>query len=163
MTDNDFLAVEDHFDRLVEGLNARDLKAYRQCKHTRPEAAYVGRNFLVYTMINGEPQELDRLIVDDFNANGEHGASTIIVSTKTSRTIEVGYTPVRLLDYPAFVFIPLHSRLRWGASEKSLHKGTLAFPVVVRTRSRFNLREEGVTYVETGRSFGEEFDTPCAE
>lgn len=162
MQDNDFLAVEDHFDFLVDGLNDRDLKAYRQCKHTRPETAYKGRNFIVYKIIEGVMHEIDRIIVDDFTANGEHGASCFLISQNTKRSVSVGYAPTRLFDYPVFMWLPLHSKLRWGATETTLHQGSLAFPVVVRTRSRLGLREAGITYCETGLSFGMEFDTTRA-
>ncbi len=163
MQDDDFLAVEDHFDCLVDGLNARDLKAYKQCKHNRAETAYIGRNFLVYTMVDALPEVIDRLIVDDFHADGDHGASMVLVSTETKRTVEVGYTPTKLFEYPIFSWLPLHSTLRWGATGRTLHKGSLGFPIVLRTRSRFNLQEEGVIYCETGKQFGEEFDSTCAE
>lgn len=163
MNDNDFLPVEEHFDRLVEGLNARDLTVYRQGKHVRVETAYKNRNFLVYRMIDGKPVELDRIIVNDFSADEERGTSTSLVSMATKRTLTIGYSPVRLLDYPVFMWLPLHGKLRWGATEQTLHQGSLAFPIAIRTRSRFGLRESNVIYCETGQSFGTEFDTVCAE
>ncbi|MGK2884400.1 MAG: hypothetical protein ACSLE8_06425 [Rhodococcus sp. (in: high G+C Gram-positive bacteria)] len=159
MQEADFLAVEDHFDRLVDTLPARDIKVYQQCKNTRIETAFKDRHFIVYRVKDGVLEELDRVFVNDFNANEEHGASTQIVSKTTKRTVNVGYAPVRLFDYPIFMFLPLHTKIRWGASAKTLHKGSLAFPIAIRVKSRLSPREPNVIHIETGPSFGQEFGT----
>ena len=145
MQDTDFLTVEDHFELFIDGLNTHDLKGYRGCKHTRTETAYKGRNFLVYKMVDGKPVELDRIVVNDFSACDEYGASTSLVSLTTKQTLTVGYAPMRVFDYPLFVWIPLHSKLRWATTQQAMHKGSLGFPLNVRTRSRFGLRETHVT------------------
>lgn len=163
MQDSDFLSVESHFDRLVDTLNARDLKVYQQCRHVRIETAFKDRHFIVYRMKNGQPEELDRVFINDFNATDAVGASTEIVSAVTKRTLTVGYVPIRLFDHPIFLFIPLHTKVRWAASERTLHKGSLAFPLGIRTRSRRDLREPNIVYFETGPSWAKEFDAAYTE
>ena len=163
MQEADFLNVRDHFNLLVDSLDTRDKHAFLACKHTREEIAYTNRNFIVYKMDKGLPVETDRIVVNRFHTDHVFGATAEIVSSATKRTLTLGYSPVRLFDYPVFIWLPLHIKLRWGASESMLHRGSLAFPVVIRTQSRLSLRETGITYCETGRSFGMEFNTATAE
>jgi hypothetical protein len=158
MQANDFMAVEAHFERLVAQLPAAQQKAYNACKHLRIETAFETRHFITYEMVDGSPVELDRIVVEDFQADHRHGVTTRIASRKTGEAIVVGYTPTQVFEHPIFVWVPLHARLRWGATSGNLHKGSLGFPLAIRTQSRLGLRERGVTYMETGPAFGMEFD-----
>ena len=158
MHDSDFMLVEDHFARLVAGMEAEDFSLYSRAQHVRVETGFTGRQFIVYQMEGRQPKELDRLLVNDFTCNDLDGSSAEISSLSTGKTLVLGYTPIRLFDYPAFACLPLHGKIRWSAYEADIEGGSLGFPIVIRTMSRLHLRERGVTYVETGVSFGKEFD-----
>lgn len=149
--------VIDHFNLLVAGLSDNHKKVYETTKHARIETAFRDRIFVVYKIVGGKLEILDRLHVTDFICNEERGASTELLSTATGERIEVGYTPVQLFDYPAFVCIPLHAKVRWGVEKGDPKKGHLAFPLLLRTTSRFGLREPGIVYVETSPEFMREF------
>lgn len=152
------MAVEDHFDRLVKDLGPEEQKAFRAGKNTRVETAFRNRHFIVYEMTGRQPEELDRILVNDFRVDDEEGATAELTSLKTGNTLVIGYTPVRLLSFPIFLWLPLHARIRWGAPAGDVYTGSLGFPIVIATRSRLHLRERGVTYFETGPAFGKEFD-----
>lgn len=150
--------VEDHFDRLVDDLPQIDKDIFNACKHNRVETAYKKRHFIVYEMSGGHPHELDRITVNDFHADHTHGITTEVASRNLDEKLIVSYTPQRLFHFPMFVWVPLHAKVRWGATADDIHHGSLGFPLVLRTQSRLGLREDGVTYCETGVSYGKEFD-----
>lgn len=159
MTGPDFLSVEDHFLALVDRMAPRDKSLYESFKHTRTETAFCTRNFVVYEMHGRLPKPIDRIIVNDFSVDEASGASTEILSMETKQTLIVGYEPVKVFDHDVFIWMPLHTKLRWSADRASVPNGSLGFPICVRTKSRLHLRERSVIYMETGPSFGQEFDT----
>lgn len=152
------MAVEAHFDRLVQDLDSQDQKAFRAGKNTRVETAFRNRHFIVYEMTGRQPEELDRIFVNDFRVDDEEGATAELTSLKTGTTVVIGYTPTRLLSFPIFLWLPLHARIRWSAPVGDVYSGSLGFPMVIATRSRLHLRERNVTYFETGPTYGKEFD-----
>lgn len=158
MHDSDFMPVEDHFARLVAGMNPEDFSLYSRAQHVRVETGFAGRQFIVYQMEGRQPKELDRIVVNDFTCTDLHGSTAEISSLNTGETLVLGYVPAKLFDYPVFACLPLHGKVRWSAFEEAIDNGSLGFPIVIRTMSRLHLRERGVTYVETGVSFGKEFD-----
>jgi hypothetical protein len=161
MTEN-FMAVEDHFSRLLEAVSPEVQKLYDDCRHVRSEVAFAGRNFVVYEMVGREPEVIDRIFVNDFSCNEADGTTCEITSKVLQSTVVIGYEPQKLFDYPVLVWLPLHAKLRWSAAPSTVHKGSLGFPLTVRTMSRLHLRERGVVYFETGTAFGQEFNDHAA-
>jgi hypothetical protein len=106
-----------------------------------------------------QPKILDRIIINDFVCNETDGASAELTSTATQRSMEIGYEPQMLFGHPVLIWIPLHTKVRWSAPPSNPHKGSLGFPLTLRTMSRHHLRERGIVYCETGPSFGAEFDS----
>lgn len=153
----EFLFVDEHFASLVAKLTPRDLAAYHRTFHVRVETAFAGRYFIVYEMQGDTPVELNRIIVKDFHCTDEEGASAQVELASTGQSMVVGYQPVKAWDYPFFLFLPLHSLLRWGKPPDS-DKGSLGFPILIRTQMRKSLRSQGVIYCETGGRFGKEFN-----
>lgn len=156
----DFLSVEDHFQALVSQLDPSAIARYHELRHTRAETAFEGRQFILYRMGGNEPRELGRILIEDLEI-GHEGLTSKVSCLRTERELIVGYSPVQLWDYPVFVFLPLHAKVRFASTERDVGKrGSLAWPMIIRTRSRRGLREPGITYCETGPSFAEEFDRP---
>lgn len=159
---DDFMPVNEHYAALVAGLDKEDLTTYLRMRHVRAEVAYRNRTFVVYDIQNREPRVLDNLTVLDFNCDDARGASTEIRSGKSGETIVVGYSPAQLFDFPVFVHLSLHSKIRWSAYASDPLTGSLAFDLVMHTLSRLHLRERGVIYAETGVNFAKEFEATTA-
>lgn len=157
MTDQNFLKPSDHFDALLDTLPADEQREYLSLKHARSEACYRGRTFVVYRMAGGEPDILDHLTVQDFTASDTRGTSVSMISRECGESQVFGYTPSRLFTFPVYIFLPLHGKLRWSTTRDKLGKGSLAFDIVLRTASRYTLRDKGVVYCETGVTFYSEF------
>ena len=159
---DDFMSAAQHFEALLCDLSEADFNDYKSMKTLRTETAFIKRNFVIYEMQGRDPVELDRIVVNDFVCNETVGASTELYSQRQGKILEVSYTPVRLFDHPIFVFLPLHGKIKWDARPGDTGRGSLAFPIVIRTQSRLHLRERGVVFMETGPDFGKEFDTDLA-
>lgn len=162
MKDEDFLIVEDHFAALVLTLEPEEMELYNRTRHVRVETGYRDRNFVVYQMRGGKRNVLDHISVLDFRCDDEIGASIEIKSNENQDTLVVGYIPIRLFGFDAFVHLPLHGRLSWSTTPDKVLEGKLGFPVCIRTLSRRGLREEGITYCETGMSYAREFESARA-
>lgn len=161
MHDKDFMSPEEHYAALVDMLPAATRAVYAQTLNARIETAFRNRQFVVYEIHRREPRQLDRLTVSDFVCDDADGASCE-VRNKEGRTAVVGYQPTQMFGYPIFFSIPLHAKLRWSAQPGDPLKGSLGFPLLVRTVSRLDPRERGVIHCETGPAYGKEFDSAVA-
>lgn len=150
------MTADAHFAALLASLDDPTKALYEKCKHVRIETAYQGRQFIIYTMGDKGPVELERIKVVDFMCDNQDGATSEIASTRHGK-LTLDYLPHKLFDFPILMWLPLHTKTRWSAPASDPFNGSLGFPVAIRTRSRFNLREEGITYCETGPAFGDEF------
>lgn len=151
--------MPDEFYRyLADNIDDDAKAALATMKHTRVEAAYRNRKFIVYEMQGRQPVKLGTIAVCDFECNDEEGCSTQLEWLENpGDCITVGYEPIQLWDFPVFVHLPLHQKVRWSARENDTDDRSLSFLMVVRTQSRRHLREKGVIYMEAYRSFQEEF------
>lgn len=133
---------------------------HARLRHVRQETGFVGRQFVVYEATSASsPKVLTTLTVTDYRVDPDFGAQAWLQASDGTK-IEVDYRPARLLNYPVLIYLPLHSKVRWDLREgEPIDGGSLAFPLVLRTQSRFSLRERGVVYVETSLSFEREFGT----
>lgn len=153
-----FMTPGEHFDKLLATLTEEDLALYRGMRNTRPEAAYRNRSFVVYEIVQREPLITATINILDFVADDADGATCEVIDTSTRRTMTVGYTPVRLFDFPIFVHLPLHGKLRWSTIAEKPNQGSLAFDIIIRCQSRNHLRERGVVYCESGINYAREFE-----
>lgn len=153
-----FMSLHEHFEKLVESLQPADLGLYRSFKHTREEAAFRNRTFIVYEIFDREPDVLDTITVMDFHCNDTVGASAEVRSHGSGQIMTVNYLPQRLFEHEVFVWMPLHAKIRWSARPGKVHGGSLAFPLVIRTASRLDRRERGVMHCETGVEYAREFE-----
>lgn len=154
-----FLTPQDHFALLLKGLNAESREAYSQTRHARQEMAYRGRTFILYEMTGRSVHRIvDTLTIRDFECDDAVGASTQIRSGNLGAELEISYLPVKLWNYPVFMHLPVHLKLRWSTSEKRIGEGSLAFPLVIRVNSRLDPREPGILHCETGVAYAHEFE-----
>jgi hypothetical protein len=158
-----FLSKEELQDTLVAQLPTKQRELYESLRHARSEACFRGRLFVIYEMVKRECKVLDTLEVLDFQCDHEAGASMEVLSRSTGRRFTVGYAPAQVLDYPIFMFMPLYLRVRWCAdADQAGTGGHLGFDVVLRTKSRYHLRERQVIYCESRTQWMEEFGAEAA-
>lgn len=156
MLSQQFLSDFDHFKLLVERMPPWQRKSYRGLKHARHEGCTRGRAFFVYQHGAQGPDVLDIVTVLHFEADEQAGARCELRSHNTGAILEVGYVPTQLWQFPVFVHLPLHLRLNWDVRPDS-EDPSLSFGLVIRTASRFHLRERAVVYFETRTAFEKEF------
>lgn len=158
-----FLTPEDFYKFLADGIDEGSKELLAGMKHTRIEAAYRNRKFIVYKMNGREHEKLATLAVLDFLCDDEVGCSTQIEwLERPGDVITIGYEPVQLWDFPIFVHLPVNQKVRWSAKEDNPDDRSLSFLMVLRTQTRRHLRERDAVYMETYRSFQEEFFPPTA-
>jgi hypothetical protein len=157
-TTKDFLPVSEHFNTLLTNLTPQELELYNSLRHVRVETGFRDRAFIVYRYTEAGPEQLDKLLVTSFRCDHRRGMMMEIFSEAYGYEETISYTPVDPFEYPFFMWLPLHSKLRWDSSDP-LSKGSLGFPIVLRTASRMHLREVGKLYCETSPTFYKEFDS----
>lgn len=153
-----FMTPFEHFEELLSRLDAEEQKMYAELTHVRIEACYRNRTFVVYRFQDRRPAIKDNIKVLDFICNDDAGASCELRSSTLNESLVVGYEPTQLFNYPVFVHLPLHGKLRWSTTADKPYSGTLAFDLVIKTQTRRDLRERGVTYFETGVNYAKEFE-----
>ena len=153
--DQKVLTDPEFFAQLTERLPDADKSVFQGTRHGRVETASPGKQLVVYRMQGRRPNVLAKISIIDLSID-EHGASTEVIDVSTRERLVVGYGPCRLFDHPVFLSLPANLAVRWRVAADG-GKGFLAWPVYMRTQSRHHLREVGVTYCETLRSFHEEF------
>lgn len=150
------MGPEEHLDALVRTLPQASIDAYKKCQNTRLEVCYRGRVLVVYQSDGRKPHVLGRFTVSDFQADDVEGATCQMLSTEFGDMV-LGYAPQRIGELDLFLFLPLHAKVRWSAPASKVTRGSLGFPVVIRTLSRIGLRRPDVTYCETAYGFSAEF------
>lgn len=162
-THNNFLTSEDFFQLLAGSIPKEEQAVLNTMRHTRVETGYRGRKFIVYRIVNRLPEKLATLAINDFVCDDEYGCSTQIEwLERPGSFITVGYEPIRLWDFPIFCHLPVAQKLRWTAKADNPDDRSLGFLIVLRTQSRLHLRERNVVYMETSRSYQEEFHSKSA-
>ena len=149
--------VIQYFSDLVKDL-PRELRcAYNGYMNSRQELAFKGQQFVVYQMVGDQPEIIDLVTATGFEFDPEKGFRASFFSKAQDTTDHIGYVPKQLFGYPPFVFLPLHCTVRW----EPWRSEPLSYQVVLRTQSRSNLHEQGVTYFESTLRFEREFEKPA--
>lgn len=150
------MGPREHYESLVAAMSEEDKLLHDKMTNAREELAYSGRNLIVYKMDGRTPVVLDIFTVQDFDCDDLVGASTVLRSRRGVKTT-VSYKPVRLGEHDVFVFLPLHSKVRWSIKPIAPTKGYLGFPLMIRVQSRFSPADRGGTQCETEVNFAKEF------
>ena len=153
-----FLTPDALYRHLADGIDDDSKAVLSTMKHTRIEAAYRNRKFIVYEMRDRAASKLATVCVLDFLCDDDDGCSTQLEwMERPGEILTVGYEPTQLWDFPIFVHLPVHQKVRWSAREDDVSNCSLSFMMVVRTKSRYHLRERNIIYMEAHRTFHEEF------
>jgi hypothetical protein len=157
-----FMTPYEQFESIaLASLSEEGLESYKSMKHVRHEFGYVGRKFVAYQMEGREPQILGTYRIYDFVCDDVDGATTQFESLENpGQLFLVGYTPIKVPEHNVWLHIPIQCKLNYAAFKDDPTKFSLSFGLVVRTQSRYHLRERFVTYFEAWDSYVEEFGLP---
>ena len=154
-----YLNDKETFERLISRMPEEQRKEYEALSFHRVETAFTNRRFIVYKMDRNDPVQLMTLKVNDFACDDTEGCTTELEIVGTGETFVVGHMPTKVPGQPIFLSIPVKPNLIYAIPEENHPEvsHSLAFPLLVRTKSRRSMRERGVVHMETNVLFNQEF------
>ena len=154
-----YLSDKETFERLISRMPETLRAEYDTLGFHRVETAFTNRRFVVYKMDRNTPVQLMTLKVNDFVCDDEIGCTAELEIIGTGETFVVGHTPVKVPGQPVFVSIPVKPNLIFSIPEVDHPEvsHSLAFPLLIRTKSRRSIRERNVIHMETNVIFNQEF------
>lgn len=153
-----YLSETESLEILTSRLPKVQQDEIQSLKHRRIEQGFKDRKFIVYNYDKRKVNILANLHVLDFQADEEEGCSFDLSWGDKGDNLIIGHTPVKLWDFPIYMSVPCHPRLMFSlAVEGNKVSQSLAFPVMIKTQSRMSLKEGGVTYIESLKTFNETF------
>ena len=142
---------------LVKQMPPQEQAEYNSYFSLTSEACFIGRTFIVYDLINGEPTNTDILRIHGFHL-GENSEPVIEYSFKDDNNqrciANAGLTPTRYRDRELFLSVPQRFEFRWAGQTQA---GSVSFrphfAILIKTRSRADRLAEGVTGCVTPKRF----------
>lgn len=161
MSSQAYLGDQESLKDLESHMTSPDREVYESYKHLRVDAAFLGRIFIIYkpTGLTKEgqhksPEVVGQVRVIGFSADPKNGASLSLENMETGEVLTVGHIPTRLFNFDAFVASPPFQRLRWdGRVEAGTVRRSLAFGILLKTRTRSDHYSMGATMVESPKVF----------
>lgn len=150
-----FLDDRESLAAIVRSMPAGDREVYEQYGALAKEAVFPNRKLVVYTLLDGRPQNISMLTVGDLSLDRISGPVATISDEKGSEKVSV--TPTRWRGRDLFLQVPQHFELKW--SGKSAGAGVVHFvpsyALLIKTRSKEFHQVEGHTYEVTLNKFRE--------
>lgn len=161
MSSHAYLGDAESLKDLESRMMSPDREVYAGFRHMRVDAAFLGRIFIVYKPSgltpegqHKSPDVLTQVKVIDFNATAKAGCTLSLEDLTTGETMTVGHIPSRLFGYDVFVASPPFQRLRWdGRHDQGSVRRSLAFGILIKTRTRSDWYSAGATMVESPKGF----------
>lgn len=152
-----FLDDRESLAAIVRSMPAGDREVYEQYGALAKEAVFPNRKLVVYTLLDGLPQNISMLTVGDISLDRINGPVATISDEKGSEKVSV--TPTRWRGRDLFLQVPQHFELKWTG--KSVGKERVEFvphfALLFKTRSKEFHQVEGHTYCVTLNKFRERF------
>jgi hypothetical protein len=146
------------FEMILSYMEPQEVRNYLSYRHVRVELVKVGQRLVAYTVDEDERPDVKMVVtIDDMGMTDDNGLFVGVVSDDAAGDHTVGFAPSRPFGIPVYLHIPLNPGLLWSPSPSDVEKGHFEFPIVIRTESRFSLREEGVMHLEKLEDFTGEF------
>lgn len=150
---------------LVSRMNEDDKPTYNDFGHTRIEAVFDNRIFVLYKpqgldgKIHKDPVVLTTIKVLNYVSSSEEGSSVEIEDVMTGQRQIITHIPARVFDYDLFMSLPPVLRLRWDAraSDDGKLVRSMSYAVLIKSKNRSDWFSHGVTYAETPNRFREMF------
>jgi hypothetical protein len=163
MSSHSYLGDAESLKDLESRMVSPDREIYADFKHLRVESAFLGRIYVVYkptgltsSNIHRDPEILGQLKVIGFVSDGQRGSTIELENLSTGEVLSVSHIPRRIFDFDAYVASPPFQRLRWdGRVMSGTVKRSLAFGILLKTRTRSDYYSAGATMVESPKAFRE--------
>lgn len=150
-----FLDDRESLAAIVRSMPAGDREVYEQYGALAKEAVFPNRKLVVYTLLDGLPQNISMLTVGDISLDRINGPVATISDEKGSEKVSV--TPTRWRGRDLFLQVPQHFELKWtgkAAGEGVVHF-VPSYALLFKTKSKEFHQIEGHTYVVTLNRFRE--------
>lgn len=156
-----YLGDKESLEDLESRMMSPDREIYKGYRHLRVESAFIGRIYVIYkpTGLNAEkthkaPEVVGQIKVTGFTCEARRGCEMVIEDLGTGATCNVGFIPQRLFNYDVFVAVPPFQRLRWdGRPSEGGIRRSMAFGILLKTRTRSDFYSAGATMVESPKGF----------
>lgn len=156
-----FLGDTESLKDLESRMMSPDREIYQSFRHMRVESAFLGRIYIIYKPtglgednLHRDPDVLGQVKVTSFRCEGKYGCEIEFEDTATGEVMRVGHVPKRLFDYDVFIAVPPLARLRWdGRYYEGSVRRSLAFGILIKTRTRSDYYSAGATMAETPKGF----------
>lgn len=140
-------------DVVLSYLPTIEARQYQLFNHVRVEVLRAGDELIAYEVIARRPKVLDIIEIDDLTISPDTGLTVHLVSNVTDDTFDLNVLPRKPFGLEVFTFLPLNPGLRFEPTPESIERGTLCFPLVIRTKSRLSMFEQGVIHLEKRKDF----------
>lgn len=150
-----FLDDRESLVAIVNSMPPGHREVYDQYGALVKEAVFPNRKLVVYTLLDGRPQNISMLTVGDISLDRINGPVATISDEKGSEKVSV--TPTRWRGLDLFLQVPQHFELKWTG--KAAGEGVVHFlpsyALLFKTKSKEFHQVEGHTYVVTLNRFRE--------
>lgn len=150
-----FLDDRESLEAIVKAMPPGHREVYDQYGALVKEAVFPNRKLVVYTLLDGRPQNISMLTVGDISLDRINGPVATISDEKGSEKVSV--TPTRWRGRDLFLQVPQHFELKWTG--KAAGEGVVHFlpsyALLFKTKSKEFHQVEGHTYVVTLNRFRE--------
>lgn len=152
-----FLDDRESLEAIVRGMPAADRATYESYGALVKEAVFPNRKLVVYTLLDGRPQNISMLTAGDLSLDRINGPVATVSDEKGSEKVSV--TPTRWRGRDLFLQVPQHFEVKWTG--KSVGKERVEFvphfALLFKARSKEFHQVEGHTYCATLNKFRERF------
>jgi len=152
-----FLDDRESLEAIVKAMPPWDREVYEQYGALVKESVFPNRKLVVYTLLEGRPQNISMLTVGDLSLDRINGPVATVSDEKGSENVSV--TPKRWRGMGLFLQVPQHFELKWTGKDVGA-KGVQFVPhyaLLIKTRSKEFHQVEGHTYCVTLNKFRERF------
>lgn len=161
MSSQTYMSESESLRDLESRMMSPDREIYQSYKNLRVDAAFLGRILIVYKPTgltadnqHREPEVLTQIKIVGFRADLKTGCVITLEDLSSGQVLEVSHIPVRLFHYDVFVGSPPFQRLRYdGRIENGAVRRSLAFGILIKTRTRSDWYSASATMVESPKNF----------
>lgn len=140
-------------DVVLSYLTPIEARQYQLFNHVRVEVLKTGDELVAYEVIARRPKILDLIEIDSISIDPDVGLQVHLGSNKSDNSFDLDVLPRKPFGLEVFAFLPLNPGLRFEPTPESIERGTLSFPLVIRTKSRLSMFEQGVVHLEKRKDY----------